>query len=259
MAINWGLLNKGPQFENVLASFEAGKMQRRDTDVRNAIAGYESDPDAAISGVMRADPRQGMQLRQFRQQELAAQKAAQQEADKKAVLGIENPQERLKAALDTGDPGLVNSVMGIDKAQATQLAEKTEMAAKGYYALRKAPPEARAALYAEFKPGFEALGVPDFDPMDDNLLDGRLRQSLTMDKALKLDTPKTAPSGYRFNENDGLEFIPGGPADPATIATTSGVRREAVTSRPMPKTGGGGRGGGGQSQSQPWKMKGAWD
>jgi hypothetical protein len=66
------------------------------------------------------------------------------------------------------------------------------------------------------------------------------------------------PEKYNFGWMRGpdgrLVPVPGGPADPDYIAKTAGVRRDAVTSRPMPRTGGGGGGGGGGG-SMPWKRR----
>lgn len=61
----------------------------------------------------------------------------------------------------------------------------------------------------------------------------------------------------RDPESNRLVPQPGGPADPDYIAKTAGVRREAVTTRPMPRVGGegGGRGGGGSSGGMPWKQR----
>lgn len=46
----------------------------------------------------------------------------------------------------------------------------------------------------------------------------------------------TVSAGWRQKaDGSGWEPVPGGPADPSYIARTSGVRRDAVTSRPMPR------------------------
>ena len=41
----------------------------------------------------------------------------------------------------------------------------------------------------------------------------------------KPEKPREAPSGYRYNAEGNVEFIPGGPADPAIIAQESAARR----------------------------------
>lgn len=46
--------------------------------------------------------------------------------------------------------------------------------------------------------------------------------------------PAPSPNGYRRRADGGLEFIPGGPADPRVIGSQAGVRRDAVVSRPTP-------------------------
>lgn len=59
-------------------------------------------------------------------------------------------------------------------------------------------------------------------------------------------TTLSAPSGMRFNEQGGLEWIPG---YVEAMGRLTGARRDAVVSRPMPRAGGGGRRAGGAGGS----------
>ncbi len=242
MALNFGLLGQGPQFENVLAAFQQGREQRKETDVRNALAGYDRDPEGSISALTRADPVMGMKMRDRYTAEQAA-------ARRKAVFQEADPEKQMAMARDTGDPEVLKVTQWIvDKADAKQVADlekKTDISARMYFALQTAPPERVADLYAELRPTFEELGVPDFDPTDKALIDSRLAQATTIDQALALkkaaepEAPR-APSGFEFADDGTLRPIKGGPGDPEYIGRTSGVRREAVTARPMPRAAGGG-------------------
>jgi hypothetical protein len=54
----------------------------------------------------------------------------------------------------------------------------------------------------------------------------------------------TAPAGYTYGADGKLAFIPGGPADPATVRALNELRRDIIVDRPMPsrpRAGGGGR------------------
>lgn len=62
------------------------------------------------------------------------------------------------------------------------------------------------------------------------------------------------PSGYRWGANGGLEFIPGGPADPKVAAPLATARRAP----PRPGAAGGGSGGSSTSQApagRPWERR----
>lgn len=238
MALNFGLLGQGPQFENVLAAFQQGREQRKETDVRNALAGYDRDPEGSISALTRADPALGMKMRDRYTAEQAA-------ARRKAVFQEADPAARQAAATETGDPEIIMAVSKLDDRAKAELAEKNETVAKTYFALSQLPPDQRAAAYQQVQPALAALGVPDFDPLDDGVLKMKLGQALTIDQALALkkadeaEAPR-APSGFEFADDGTLRPIRGGPGDPEYIGRTSGVRREAVTARPMPRAAGGG-------------------
>lgn len=58
----------------------------------------------------------------------------------------------------------------------------------------------------------------------------------------------SAPSGFQWKDGK-LTFIPGGPGDPDYVSRIAGERREAVTSRPMPRPPA--RGGGGRAPASP--------
>lgn len=238
MALNFGLLGQGPQFENVLAAFQQGRERRRETDVRSALSGYDRDPEGSISALTRADPALGMKLRD-------RYTAERSESQRKAVFQESDPAARQAAATETGDPEIIMAVSKLDDRAKAELAEKNDTVAQTYFALSQMPPEHRATAYQQVKPALDALGVPEFDPLDDGVLKMKLGQALTIDQALALkkadepDMPR-APSGFEFADDGTLRPIKGGPGDPEYIGRTSGVRREAVTARPMPRAAGGG-------------------
>jgi hypothetical protein len=69
--------------------------------------------------------------------------------------------------------------------------------------------------------------------------------------------PEKAPAvspGWTALPDGSWAPVKNGPYDPDYIAKTSGLRRDAIVQRPMPRVGGGGRGGGGAS-APPWKRK----
>lgn len=58
--------------------------------------------------------------------------------------------------------------------------------------------------------------------------------------------PRAAPQGWEWSAEGALKPTKDGPYDPDYIARVSGVRREAIVQRPMPRAGRSGGGGGGR-------------
>ncbi len=89
--------------------------------------------------------------------------------------------------------------------------------------LRGETPEVQQRLFTEAKrryqiEGFDARKLPEtFNP-------GQARQWIAMGRAFLNKTPEAAPSGYQQAEG-GLEFTPGGPADPAQAGRLAAAKR----------------------------------
>lgn len=82
-AIYWNALMAAPDVgQRVQQGFALGQQQARERAVDNALAGYASNPDGptALQGVIRADPRIGLQLRQQHDQRAREQEERQRQA-----------------------------------------------------------------------------------------------------------------------------------------------------------------------------------
>lgn len=63
--LDFSLLGQSPGFENAFNSFQAGKENRRKTNVRNAFASYKTDPKGAINTLMEDDPEAAIKLQAY--------------------------------------------------------------------------------------------------------------------------------------------------------------------------------------------------
>ncbi len=104
--LNWNLLNTAPVGENAFAHFQAGKEDRRKSDVRNAFARYGSDPEGASQALMAAGEYEGalkLQDRTAAQATQARRETAYQTAvggDIKAARAQGGADLDLQSALD---------------------------------------------------------------------------------------------------------------------------------------------------------------
>lgn len=76
------------------------------------------------------------------------------------------------------------------------------------------------------------FGQPTVEHVGDNLVSLPTDGSGTANVLYRGERP--APPGYTARPDGSLAFIKGGPADPATIGTAAGIRRQATVDRPMP-------------------------
>jgi hypothetical protein len=168
MALDFSLLGQGPQFQNILASYQAGAEQQKATQTKNALAMYQSDPEGAINALNKVDPVMALKLRDDqRSQALVSQK--------KAVFQETDPTKRQALATQTGDPDVITTVSKLDAAQLAQTKAANEALGSVAYGLRtKVPYEQRKAQIAQIALQLAATGmkpeeIASFDPTDQNL------------------------------------------------------------------------------------------
>lgn len=246
MALDFSLIGQGPQFGNVLAAYQEGKESRRQQNIQNVLAQSGVSPQMRADEMMKYDPQMGMRLRQDANAQEDRDLAQRADAERRAVFAETDPVKRRQAAMQLADPEVVRSVAALDANARAEAKQKAEGIGGFLYTLRSKIPDAAARKQAieANAANLQALGftpeqISSFDPTDQNL-DLMLGQTLELDTLLDMEPDQAkAPVGYQLAPNGGLAFIPGGPADPAVVDRLAGVRREAVTSRPMPKTGGG--------------------
>lgn len=183
MPMDYSLIGQGPQFQDILSSFQAGKTARKEADTRNALALYATDPEAGISAVNKVDPVLGFKLRD----DYTARKTA---SERKAVFAETDPMKRTQAAQATGDPETIKAVMSLDEATRAKKKEATDAVGGFVFGLLKGVPyEQRKAAIMQNMPGLEEAGftpeqLENYDPTDDNLR-ATLAQMQTLDQAFK--------------------------------------------------------------------------
>lgn len=180
--VDFSLLGQGPQFKDVLSAFQSGQMARKESDTKNALALYATDPEGGISALNKVDPVLGFKLRD----DYTERKAA---ADRKAVFAEADPTKRASAAQATGDPDTIKAVMSMDAATRAQKKEATDAVGGFVFGLLKSVPyEQRKAAIAQNMQGLQQAGftpeqLQSYDPTDDNL-HATLSQVQTLDQAL---------------------------------------------------------------------------
>lgn len=239
MALDFSLLGQGPQFGNILASYDQGREARKEHDVKGALALYDTDPEQGLSAMMKVDPVTGMKLRE----DYTAKRTA---AAKQSVFQEADPEKRLAAATETGDPATIEAVMKLDKGVREQKKEATDALGGFAFGLRtKVPYDQRKALIQQNIAGLQAAGftpeqIASFDPTDANL-DGVVSQMQTLDQAFKFADQQAdnerakAEADERARHNLEMEGVAGRNA--ASSAARAGA---AVTNanRPRPNSGG---------------------
>lgn len=172
--IDAGLLNPNfqPQFNNILASYNAGMQSAKERQVKNALALYQSNPDAGINAMTQADPETALKLR-------ADYSARQKEAQRQAVFQLPVGPEMTAAAVKTADPETMRAafeaVNGLSEQEAKHTHDVADAMGKiAYGALQHAPgdtPESlqtRRDIIQQEMPGLLAKHVPQ--PAIDALL-----------------------------------------------------------------------------------------
>lgn len=160
MPLDFSLLGQGPQFQNVLASYDAGAAAKKESDTKNALALYQTNPEKGINALNQVDPVMGMKLRD----DLDARKAA---AAKQAVFQEADPVKRSAAAQATGDPNVIDTVMKLDDTQRKQLHDVSDaVGGIAFGALQQAPTDSpedlakRKDFITQAAPHLVAAGVP---------------------------------------------------------------------------------------------------
>lgn len=222
MALDFSLLGQGPQFQNVLASYQAGAEQRKATDTKNALSQYQTDPEAAIGALNKVDPVLALKLR-------ADQRTQQADAAKKAVFQQTDPIARASAAAATGNPEIIQAVTGMDKETREQHKVATDAVGGFAFGLRGKVQDIaqRKAMILQNKDGLVAAGmkpeeVDNFEPTDANL-DGLVARMQTLDQAFKYADQKTdndrqaATAAETARHNLAMEGVAGQNANSNTI------------------------------------------
>lgn len=127
MPLDFSLLGQGPQFQNVLASYDAGALAKKETDTKNALALWPTDKQGAVNALAKIDPVKAIDLQ-------AQVTKLNDQAATKAVFKETDPTKRTAAAQATGDPAVIETVMKLDDSQRAQLhgiAEEVGRAAFG--------------------------------------------------------------------------------------------------------------------------------
>lgn len=172
MPLDFSLLGQGPQFENALSAYKQGGVDRRQSNVRNALAAHKDDPtQAAPDLIANGELETGMALQD-------RGKANAKEATRKRVLGgyTADPAAARTEALSSGDTELYNQVAKMDDNQRAVAAQHAEDIASVGYALKQIPPSKRKGIIASPQmvqflqdKGFKPDQIASFDPTDENL------------------------------------------------------------------------------------------
>lgn len=182
MALDFSLLGQGPTFENALRAYSAGREDRRQTNIRNALTANKDNPEAAAPDLIaNGELEQGIALQD-------RGRALRKEEDRKRTLVqyATDPAGAAKAAAQTGDVELMGQIQRMDEAQ-RQVAEQNaaDIATVGY-ALKQQPPEARKAVIQSpqmqqwlLSKGFTQEQIASFDPTD-QALDAIIAQGTTL-------------------------------------------------------------------------------
>ncbi len=187
--------------------------------------------EIALQGQRLKNMRGQNQLQQFQLRQ--AQGAVQREGQLRGVMpgvGAEaglgpSAQEALRI-----DPSQLTALLQIPKAERDRAKEKATMLGNLALSVLTAPPVQRAGMWGQARETAIANGVnPQNVPeIYDESTEQKLRLWVGQANKLKtlLDQVPNTPSDYRRTEG-GLEFIPGGPADPAVAGKLAAAKRGA--------------------------------
>jgi hypothetical protein len=251
--INWGALQTPDFAGNALRYRRAGEEDGRETATRNALKGYGTNPDGAIQDLMGVNPDVAMQLqdRQRVERERQAKVQGAQSYAKRDWEGARN------AYAGAGD---VSSVASVDEAQAASAKRVADEAQFVLKVFKEKGLDAALSTFDQRSPSYGAspdqlamIRAKIAEDPENNLTAlagapsykyqfGRDGQIVSVNEATgETDVVKpgqpAAPAGYQFRpDGSGLEFIPGGPADPRQAGTLSGAKRAP----PRAGSGGGG-------------------
>jgi hypothetical protein len=207
MAIQWDLARIPDFVGNALQAQDQGRERGMQMERRNALQEYARNPQGGTQRLMASDP--GLAMR-FQDQE---RQTANDARDMQRRTVIEGRQD---TEYNQGQQDRTRELLG----------------RYGLWAQRGG-----AASNPQMAAYWKSLGVPDelIANPDPAQLEALVYGARDVESVIDDTQQPRAPVGYMWSEDGTLTFVPGGPADPATIGRTSGVRREAVTSRPMPR------------------------
>lgn len=202
--LDFTLLGQGPSFENAFRSYSAGKEDRRQSNIRNALLAHKNDPTAAAADLIEAG---------YLEQGLALQdrkRALDADATRKRVLGGygSDPDAARKDAMGSGDTQLIGQIQQMDAQQRQVAAQNADELGAVALALKQQPPEARKAALQNpqlsqwlTSKGFKPEQIAGFDPSDANL-DALIAQGSTLKDLLAQykDERATAFEGKKFDE-----------------------------------------------------------
>ncbi len=155
---------------NILAGFEAGDAMRRKTVTQNALALYQTDPEAAVKALMPVDPGTALQLRGVARQDrtdAARTKAADQ-------YGSGDVAGATQTAIGAGDFDMARQIAALTKEQRDVAKQHAEELGSYAYSLKGLPYEqAKARIAADtpmlLKRGFKSEEIASFDPTPQNI------------------------------------------------------------------------------------------
>lgn len=206
---------------------------------RNKVTGFfggmvggGNDPRGTLQGAINglqggvAPDNAFVQQQQLQAEKSAAVKAEQDKQAAQIAWLRQNGQNQYADMLEAGflAPTDVGKQL---TAPATPVNDPASIAEYKFYANQELQAGRKPKSFAEWQTGdVKPLVVNDqiVDPATGNVL-GDYRNP---------EKPSAAPAGYRPGANGGLEFIPGGPADPATAGkTTEATRRNQQLAKVM--------------------------
>lgn len=246
MALDFSLLGQGPDFGNALTSYRAGQLDRRQTNVRNALTQYKDDPTKAIPDLIaNGDMETASALRTQQRQDREDQRGEAQRATRTGVLGGygTDPTKARQDAMASGDVDLVKMVSEMDDNQRTVAAQNADnLASIGMAVLNnyKTPEERKAwALQPQNTEALQRMGMkPDqiaAFTWDDAAIQTVIDQALTVTEVLAREKAK---SDAAFRDRDFEEKVRHNRATEGFAGQNADTRRITAT-RPRAASGGG--------------------
>lgn len=255
MALDWSLLGQGPQFGNVLKSYEAGREARKAEDVKGALGVYATDPEQGVLAMLKVDPETGIKL----QDDLKAKRVA---ATRQGVIQKfdTDPAAARSDAIASGDPEAVKAWESLDKPRREKAHEVADaLGTTAFGILRSTPgdtPEALAKRGEMFKgvaPNLLAIGIPkeQVEKVAANPTQAAFDELIAGSQAvlkLKIDDENKRRDDERSQERD--DELAGYRDTMAGVAQRNAGTRATVAARP--------RAAGGSSGGAPAPWKRAW-
>lgn len=225
---------------HLLQQTQAGKMgideKKREIEANDRVrALLGQNPNAPLQDVMAIDPKRGMEIGKFRTDDAARRatigkdEAAARKSDfERQMLQLSHGATLLNTARDQGSfaqavqIGVANGVFPKEQAEqwlqqpySPEFVEQLKAGGLKYAEKLKLDHDAKVAEETRRANVARETETGRHNRRNEGIAAGNLQTSRD-----RLDFERTggrAPVGYRFNNTGALEFIPGGPADPATL------------------------------------------